>query len=55
MTDTPAFGERPRYDYTLISPSLAQRSTAAHYWQNEETGQWSDHWPVGVDLVWPPR
>ncbi len=52
--DTPPFSERPRYDFTLLSPDLAQRSIGAHYWQNGETGQWSDHWPVGVDLDWPP-
>ena len=51
--DTAVFPERPRYDYTLLSTDLAAHSVDAHFWQNEETGAWSDHWPIGVDLAWP--
>lgn len=53
--DTAVFPERPRYDYTLLSADLATHSVDAHFWQNDETGAWSDHWPIGVDLTWPPE
>ena len=52
--DLAAFAERPRYDFTLISADLAAHSVDAHYWKDAETDAWSDHWPVGVDLTWPP-
>jgi exodeoxyribonuclease-3 len=49
----PEYPERPRYDFTLLSADLAESSVGAEYWQDEETGAWSDHWPVSVDLNWP--
>ena len=41
-----------RVDYIYVTPSLVDNCINAFVWNGEETKYLSDHYPVGVDLLW---
>ena len=44
-----------RIDYIYVTPKLIDMCVDAHVWNGEDTKYFSDHYPIGIDLLIPKK